>query len=290
MNAAPPPELAGRVESVAAELGLVDWQLTPLPGGEASRTLRLRDARHDLVLRLAGAASAALGADAASEAAMQALAAGAGLAPGVVIARPEAGLLVTHYVPGHSVVREALRDPSMLARVGRWIAALQGLPPPPGLPRVDLALRAAGYLERLPPRAVPAPVKELARALEQHRAGLAPAPVVCCHHDLHHRNLIDAAGGLLAVDWEYAGPGDPAADLAACIRYHDLGPRETDALLGGYGTDGAALRARVAALGWIFDCLWFGWNAAAARAGLAPAPALQARLAARLLAPAVAGR
>jgi thiamine kinase-like enzyme len=86
------------------------------------------------------------------------------------------------------------------------------------------------------------------------------------------------------LDWEYAGPGDPAADLAACIGYHDLGPGEIDALLWGYGEDGTALRARLAALGWIFDCLWYGWNGVAAQAGLEVDRRLQDRLAARLAA------
>ena len=85
-----------------------------------------------------------------------------------------------------------------------------------------------------------------------------------------------------SVDWEYAGPGDPAADLAACIRYHDLDSAGIDALLGGYGEDSPALRARIAELGWIFDCLWFGWNASAAAAGLPVDGRQQAQLAARL--------
>jgi aminoglycoside phosphotransferase (APT) family kinase protein len=284
MKVAPPPELAGQVEAIAAELGLAGWQVTLLPGGEANRTLRLQDASHDLVLRVAGAMSAALGANGASESAMQALAAGAGLAPDVVLARPGAGLLVTRHAAGRAIPREQMHEPTTLARIGRWIAALQALPLPPGLPCVDLAGRAAGYLGRLGSRAASAPVDELTRRLERRRAALAPAPAVCCHHDLYHRNFIDAADGLLAVDWEYAGPGDPAADLASCIHYHDLGPRETDALLAGYGTDDAALRVRVATLGWIFDCLWFGWNAVAGLEGLPPQPALQTRLAARLLA------
>ncbi len=58
-------------------------------------------------------------------------------------------------------------------------------------------------------------------------------------------------------------------------------PRAVDALVDGYG-GGAAFRARVASLAWIFDCLWYGWNAVAAQDGLAPDPAEQSRLAARL--------
>ena len=69
--------------------------------------------------------------------------------------------------------------------------------------------------------------------------------------------------------------------------HHALDAAAIDALLEGYGEAGAgaagvALRARMAALGWIFDCLWFGWNAAAAGLGLSPDAVEQSRLAARL--------
>jgi len=273
-----------KVEALAAELGLVAPEVTPLAGGLANRALRLRDARQDLVLRIAGPEAAALGADCAAECAMQALAAGAGLAPAIVLARPQAGLLVTRHAPGRGLSREDLHEPRTLRRIGGWIAALHALPVPPGLPVVDFGARAAGYLATLAGRSPSARLDELARRLAARREALLPVTPVSGHHDLHHRNFIDTGKGLLVVDWEYAGPGDAAADLAACIGYHDLGPRETGFLLAGYGAQDAPLRARLATLGWIFDCLWFGWNAIADGAGLAPEPGLQDRLAARLLA------
>ena len=119
--------------------------------------------------------------------------------------------------------------------------------------------------------------------LARRRAALTPpARLAPCHHDLHRRNLLDDGWRLLAVDWEYAGPGDPAADLASCIGYHALDAGAGEALLDGYGRRDAAFRARVAALGWIFDCLWYGWNAVAAQEGIEPDLDEQSRLAARL--------
>ncbi len=279
-----PADARRAVQDVAAELGLDSPEVMPLPGGHANCVLRLRDARHDLVLRIAGARAGVLGARRASEAAMQALAAGAGLAPGIVLARPGEGLLVVRYAAGRMLAREDLHDLALLPRIGAWIARLHALPPPPGLPFVDFGARAAGYLATIQARAPAERVSELARRLEARRSVLAPARAASCHHDLHHRNFIDGGGRLMVVDWEYAGPGDPAADLAACIGYHELAPAAVDALLAGYGTDNAPLRARLATLGWIFDCLWHGWNAVAALDGMTPDPALQARLEARLLA------
>jgi aminoglycoside phosphotransferase (APT) family kinase protein len=284
VNVSLPQDLHGAVAAVAGELGLVAPQVQALAGGLANRALRLRDARHDLVLRIAGGAAAALGASRGSECAMHALAAEAGLAPAIVLARPERGLLVTQFVAGRMLSREDMQDPAVARRVGDWIARLHALPPPPGLPVVDFGARAAAYLETVQARRPsPEPI-ELARRLAARRAALAPARTVACHHDLHHRNFIDDGTRLMVVDWEYAGPGDPAADLAACIGYHDLTPSRVDALLSGYGPDDAALRARIATLGWVFGCLWYGWNAVAAIEGLPQDAALQARLAARLLA------
>ncbi|MBX3703880.1 MAG: phosphotransferase [Steroidobacteraceae bacterium] len=284
MNGQLPEELQVAVAAVAAELGLASPEVTVLSGGVANRALRLRDARHDLVLRVAGPAAAALGASRSAECAMQALAAGAGLAAAVVLARPEQGLLVTRFVAGRTPSQEDMRDPGVITRVGGWMARLHALPPPPGLPAIDFGARAAAYLETVQARSPSAAAGELARRLVARRRALPAAPPAApCHHDLHHRNFIDDGARLLVVDWEYAGPGDPAADLAACIGYHELAPPAVEALLAGYGRDDAALRARIGMLRWIFGCLWYGWNAAAALEGVVPEPGLQARLAARLL-------
>jgi aminoglycoside phosphotransferase (APT) family kinase protein len=273
-----------RVGVIAAELGLERAVITPLPGGLANRTLRLQDDRHDYVLRLAGDMGGTLRASCEYEFAMLSLAAAAGLAPGIVLSRPADGIIVMHHASGRTPGREDLHDPAFLARVGAWIARLHVLPPPP-LPAIDFPARAAAYLETMQARRACAEVAEIARCLAGRLAGLTPpARLAACHHDLHHRNFIDTGASLLVIDWEYAGPGDPAADLAACIGYHNLGPGEIAALLAGYGRDDATLRARIEALGWIFDCLCYGWNGVAAFAGLAIDAGLQARLAARLTA------
>ncbi|MGQ0383954.1 MAG: phosphotransferase [Gammaproteobacteria bacterium] len=277
------PERARRaVDAVTAALGLAQPVVVPLAGATANLVLRLTDARRDLVLRIAGPQSAALGASCASEHAMHALASAAGLAPEIVLSRPAQGLLVTRHVPGRMLSRGDFGDAAQLARIGAWIARLHALPPPPGLPFVDFGARAAGYLAILRSRAPAPAVDELARRLEAQRATLADATPVSCHHDLHHRNFVDAGNRLFAIDWEYAGPGDAAADLASCIGYHDLGRESREALLAGYGPGGAELRARLAPLGWIFRCLWYGWNAVATLEGMVPDQALQARLAAGL--------
>lgn len=279
MNAPLPRGAREAIAAATAALALEAPEVGELPGGVANRAFRLRDARHDLVLKLAGDAAFGLGASGDSEFAMQALASAHGLAPPVVLVDRARGFIVSRHARGEMPSAEAMRRGPLLRRAGAWMASLHALPAPANLPAVDFGERAAGYLARL----AGGFAATLARELDRRRAALGPpARLAPCHHDLHHRNFIDDGARLLAVDWEYAGPGDPAADLASCIGYHDLDDAQSDAIYAGYGAADAALRERVAALRWIFDCLWYGWNAAAGEAGLAPDAGEQSRLAARL--------
>jgi aminoglycoside phosphotransferase (APT) family kinase protein len=282
MSATPPGGSTAAIARAAAALGLRQPEVTPLPGGLANRSFRLREGRSDFVLKLAGGESAGLGASRRSELAMQALAAGAGLAPPVVFADEAGRFIVSRYAAGGAPSAAAMHSPALLRRAGAWAARLHALDAPAGLAVVDFGERAAAYLARAQAARPDDFAGRLARELAGRRAALPPpARLAACHHDLHHRNFLDDGLHLLVVDWEYAGPGDPAADLASCIGYHALAGAEVDALLEGYGGD-AAFGARIGALGWIFDCLWFGWNAAAGLAGIPPDPREQARLAARL--------
>lgn len=273
---------AGVAAAVEA-LGLANPVVTTLPGGALNRSFRLRAGAQDLVVKLAGDAAPALGASRRAEFAMQALAADAGLAPPVLHVDEARGFIVSCHAEGRMPGASEMREPRMLGRIGAWLAALHALPPPAGLAVVDFGERAAGYLARLQAEAPAGFFDRVARELAVRRASLQrPARLVACHHDLHHRNVIDDGRRLLAVDWEYAGPGDPAADIAACIGYLDLDAGGIDALFGGYGPPDPELRERAASLAWIFDCLWFGWNAVAGLAGQAPDAAEQSRLAQRL--------
>jgi thiamine kinase len=269
--------------AIAAELGLRQPEITALPGGLSNRSWRLRDAKQDLVLRQSGAVTGELGADGRAEIAMLEIAAAAGLAPQVVLARPDQGIMVTRYVGGHVLARTDVRQPAMLARIGAWFARLHALAPPQNLPIVDFGERAAGYLARMRAESPTPLIAELERRLVARRKTLPPPRrLAACHHDLHHLNLVDRGDALIALDWEYAGPGDPAADLAACIGYHDLDAQQVEALLAGHGGDSGSLHARLPALRWIFDCLWLGWTEVAALGGIAKDDGRRQRLIERL--------
>ena len=288
MSAANDRAFAAAIAASTRALGLGLPEVTPLEGGVANRSYRIREGPREFVLRVPGEAARGLGASGRSELAMQALAAQAGLAPRIVLAGPGGEYVVSEFADGHAPTARAMQELSTLRRVGAWFARLHALEAPPGLAFVDFGQRAAAYLERVAPQDPDGRIARLRRELMRRRAALAPpARIAPCHHDPHRRNFVDDGVRIIAVDWEYAGPGDPAADLAACAGYHALDAAAIDAILEGYGEAGAgaagvALRARMAALAWIFDCLWFGWNAAAAGLGLSPDAVVQSRLAARL--------
>lgn len=274
---------ANQLAAIAVELGLRDPVVTQLCGGLSNRSWRLRDSMQDLVLRQSGAGSDILGSDPRSEFAMQAIAAAAGLAPPIVLARPTDGLLVTRYIDGRVLTLDDVRRPAMLARIGAWFAKLHALAPPRGLAAIDFCARAGGYLKTAGGRLPAAFLRELGRGLAARcKATQQPGRLAACHHDLHHLNLVDQGEALIALDWEYAGPGDPAADLAACICYHDLEPDQIDELLAGYGGGSQALRVRLAPLCWIFDCLWLGWMETAAMLDVSLDKARRQRLIERL--------
>ena len=227
MSAALPAEVEARVAAAAAALDLERPTIMELSGGVANRTFRLRDRGHDYVLRLAGDSAAGLGASGTSEVAMQALAADAGLAPPLVLADAARGLrrLAVRGRP-HAQPRGTCRTCACCGASVRSSRSCTRSSRRPGLPVVDFGERAAGYLERVAAAAHDAFALRLQRELALRRAALPPpARRVPCHHDLHHRNFLDDGPRLLAVDWEYAGPGDPAADLASCIGYNAIDGR-----------------------------------------------------------------
>jgi thiamine kinase len=94
-------------------------------------------------------------------------------------------------------------------------------------------MAARRYAEQL---GTPAAAALADRAAQLH-AGLArdaqhPA---LCHNDLVCENVVLAQGqGLVLIDWEYAGVGDPYFDLGVVVRHHDLRKELTEYFLGAY--------------------------------------------------------
>jgi thiamine kinase-like enzyme len=98
-------------------------EIAALPG-LTNRSFLVRDGTERSVLRLAGAGSDAY-IDRAAEAEAMAAAARLGLAPPLLAALPEQGLLLTRFLPGARALGDAdLRDPALRAETARLLARL----------------------------------------------------------------------------------------------------------------------------------------------------------------------
>lgn len=131
-------------------------------------------------------------------------------------------------------------------------------------PRVDLRRQYEIYWQALDRhRIIPA-------MLRRHRSLLRlPEPrvsrPVLLHMDVHPANLVATEAGWRLIDWEYAGGGDAALELAALARGNDWSGEQIRAFTAAYCRHGAqaegALRQRV--LQWLprvdyLMWLWYG--------------------------------
>jgi thiamine kinase-like enzyme len=99
-------------------------------------------------------------------------------------------------------------------RLQTWRRTLGAADPLPRLPQNASAGRGS---QRGPQHALDAAIA---------RKAARPSPVCICHNDLLAPNRLQSPDGeLLAIDWEYACPGDPFFDLAAVASELDAGER-----------------------------------------------------------------
>lgn len=282
----PALELAdrSRIQGAARRLGMPDAAVTALQGGSRNRCYRLVQGARDVVLRIAAGDDATYSVDRDAELRAHRLAAAHGFAPELLLDDREARVIAMEHVPGPVWSRELAASPAGAARLGEWLGRLHDIVPPAGLRRVDFAAVLDDYCRRLGSGPV-------ASSLAQQAPGIARAwqpagRAVFCHNDLHHLNLIEGPGRLLAIDWEYAGAGEPVLDLAGYVAYHELAPPAIESLVAAYATwqprpaMESLLRAR-----WLFEAVWWAWLELMRRTAAAEADqaaATRRRLEARL--------
>ena len=244
-----------------------------LGGGHSNRSWLVETEERKLVLRLDGPQAAVLGLDRRTELNILRRAAGQGIAPEVVYADPQAGILVYDYLPGRCWTRADLENDDNLEALAALFRRVHALPRS-GVP-LDATGAAARYAEQVSGDAALAPVAR--RCCEIIESIPAPDRMVCCHNDVVAANVV-ATPALRLLDWEYACDNEPLFDLASVIGYHDLAPRQAGTLLRAYAGD-LALRERLQEQLRLFDALQWLWLAATA--GKAQHPRL-AELAARM--------
>lgn len=157
-----------------------------------------------------------------------------------VIGRPfYAVRWVPGYAAGHRVVRDAAPDgPALARRLAQELACIHTLtpgnseelgflPPPEPSPALERTARYRRHLDAMPD---PHPALEWGlRWCETH----APASreIVLVHRDFRTGNYLVSERGLAAIlDWEFAGWGDPAEDIAwFCARCWRFGAHDREA-------------------------------------------------------------
>jgi thiamine kinase-like enzyme len=199
----------------------------PLGGGITNRNFKVENGAGSFVVRIGGKDTELLGIDRRVEHEASSAAAALGIAPEVVAFVEPEGYLVTRFVEGE------------VGRVTPEAAAplLRRLHDGPAIPgRFDSFRVVEAYAAtarergvRLPPGYGPA--KATADRIERRRG---PVDLRPCHNDLLAANFIRGADRLWIVDWEYAGMGDPAFDLANFAVNNGLDAAGDEALLRAY--------------------------------------------------------
>jgi len=233
----------------------------PLAGGTTNATFRVATDQGTFVVRLHEPYSVELGVDRQREAVLQAAAARAGLASRILVADPQGRFLISEFLVGEPWRASDLEDTTRLTALAQTLFALHALPVP-AVPELDLrallerhaaqiAAQDAAAAQDLPP--------QLARAREiLTRQSDAGRPACIVHGDLSVTNVIGPDRPRL-IDWEYAGVGDPLADLACLAAYYPQVLRHGAMLLRGCGLSAVAGLPALEELAWVYRLLSDLW-------------------------------
>ncbi|MGE0326106.1 MAG: phosphotransferase family protein [Polyangiaceae bacterium] len=166
--------------------------------------------------------------------ALQLLAGEVRIAPRVIASCPRARALLSEHVPNQPMF-PTLRGPGgprVLRHIGAQLGRLHQLAAPPQLTNRCPTERTLWAFSELG-KATPAFVRK-AEALAR-RIPSATGDAVC-HLDLNPSNLMFDGERVRIIDWETAGLGDPAFDLATVVNLFVLDPPRAQALYEGYST------------------------------------------------------
>ena len=205
----------------------------PLGGGITNRNFRVSLDGEVFVLRIGGKDTELLGIDRTAEYRASLVAAELGIGPDV-IAFVQPNCFVARFIDGRPIPPERMREPGAIAQAARVLRRLHGGPPMPS--RFDSFRVVEAYRKTALAHGVADPPRftwahDIAGEIETARGAAEPVP---CHNDLLNANLIEDAGGLRIVDWEYAGMGDRFFDLANFSINHELADEHDRALLAAY--------------------------------------------------------
>jgi thiamine kinase-like enzyme len=254
-------ELNDILHELEASLGPLGGEPVGLEGGITNRNYRVTLGGRDYVVRRPGKDTRLLGIDRNAERLANDAAAGLGIAPEVVGFAE--GCMVTRFVSCSTLDAAGVR------------AAVE---------EIAVAMRAFHDSSlSLPTRfSVPALLEAYAALIERRGGSLADGYMLAvevtariaaslgshdrrpCHNDLLAGNIIRPhGGGIMIVDWEYAGMGDPRFDLGNLSVNNELAPADDERMLRAYGgaEPADADRAALALMRLMSDAREGAWGA-----------------------------
>jgi hypothetical protein len=255
------PDIQALAERIAPGSGSAQTQR--LSTGLFNHTYRVVRDHAVYVLRVASP-SAPLPQDRAWEIRVLKAAGQAGLAPPLLYADADGGVLLLRFIAGTPLSAADARGRGSLAQVVNLMHAIHALPipvPPHAMTPaewIDRYTRALGAAGTGRARAF-APAADAKLELLQLMPG---APRVVCHSDLHRLNVLQRPNhGLLLLDWEYAHVADPYWDLAGWSANNDLPDEMQRALLESYARapSGEVQWTRFKLLHWLYDYICLLW-------------------------------
>ncbi|HEX7588816.1 MAG TPA: choline/ethanolamine kinase family protein, partial [Anaerolineae bacterium] len=227
--------LAEAIARVPVWQGARDLKTAPLGGGITNQNWRVDVGNQSYVLRIGGENTELLGIDRRYERAANEAAARIGLAPEVVYFIEPEGYLVTRFVHGRPLPRDEIGKTENIRRVAGALNRFHALPAIPGefspfRTITNYAEIARRYRVTFPANFdwTIARIREIEAALGQDPSAQHPR-----HNDLLNENFLDD-GAIRILDWEYAGMGDVAFDLANFAVHHGFFDEQDRYLLGCY--------------------------------------------------------
>ncbi len=230
--------------------------LEKLAGGPVSDSWLLSAGDEQYVARLDKPFARLLGLDRRTELEVLHSVSAAGIAPQVIWADPDKGVLLTSYIPGNAWSSMDVHDPVRLGALAAVLRRLHSLPPrgpvfAPG--KIALA-----YARQIGTRSA-SRIAEQATRLAERLLAETRQPALC-HNDLVHSNIIGRETVRL-IDWEYSAVGDPYFDLAIVVRHHQLKADRVENFLHAYcGAPGKEHFSRLEAFCRLYDrlaALWY---------------------------------
>jgi thiamine kinase-like enzyme len=223
--------------------GARDLKTAPLGGGITNQNFRVDVDGEAFVLRIGGENTELLGIHREHERAANQAAARIGIAPEVVYFIEPEGYLITRFVHGRPLPREEIGKPENIRRVAETLQRVHALPAIPGTFSPFRTVEDYAAIARRYSVAFPENFDWLIARVREIKAAFARDPFTpCpCHNDLLNENFLDD-GAIRILDWEYAGMGDVAFDLANFAVHHSFNDEQDRLLLESYFSDVTARR------------------------------------------------